>query len=352
MSIAFFIVAGCAVALNVIHHSLTSLDVNASGREDERTIQLSSIARAAFLIPTAQAAAEYEAAPATWTHYLTLSQGQSYRQSVTVKNTGSAVWRAREVSFETGPFLRTFSKVKADDWKTFYQPAALSKDVKPGESVTITFTIVAPSDIIGTIQENFQLVKNNSPISGSLTRHFITVVEPSSANPVSPSSPASPEVREERAIEPAPTPVAPAPVTPVPETLEAGITWNRLLENEPIIRAGLFSTLAAQRVSVDRYYDIYGGTTVLFSNLPPQFPVTVSYNPTSKQYTVTTAGVSKSTISPVRIIPRTSDGVATLLDYRTGYKSPDNRFRNTIEFRYTEPARSVQVINELPLENY
>lgn len=348
ISIAFFIVATCATALRVIVTSLEEKK-NSGAPQNERVLNSGYLAETIFGINTAQAATSvpYQAQVSKTTEYITLSPGEEKIIQINFKNTGKTSWKPADVSVETGPYLKTFSKVKTSSWKNFYVPTTLPKNVAASETVSVSFSIKAPLDIEGTIQENFQLVSSQQPISGSLVRFFITIAKPITIQPIPVISPSSYIPASLSA-----TTVQPVVAAPAASNVESNIISSPSLINQPIIRVGLFSSEAPQRLTSDQIFDIYSANQLLISNLPAGSVVTMSYSKISKQYTVTTPLQTYSSSNHLRLVPKNNVGVVTLLDYRIGQKPQDNRFRNIVEYRYTEPAKTIWLINELPVEHY
>lgn len=128
-----------------------------------------------FFLPVAYAAETMPTAEVTpYTTNLTIKNGQTASVNLTFVNNSSIVWPAEQVTLETGPFLKTFSQVQHSSWLSFFKVLTLSKEVKPGEKIIVDFQISGPkADLVGVIQENFQLVYNQQPIKGSLARVFI-----------------------------------------------------------------------------------------------------------------------------------------------------------------------------------
>jgi peptidoglycan hydrolase-like amidase len=123
-----------------------------------------------------------------------------------------------------------------------------------------------------------------------------------------------------------------------------------------MMRIGLFSTTLAQRVQSTSVVDIYADVDPLFSGVMAGEIVTLGFDFTTKVYKVSVAGMSKSSLKPLRIVPRTKNSVETLLDYRStptgsGLAS-DNRFRHIIEMQYSTKTCKLWLINELPLGYY
>lgn len=348
ISIAFFIVATCATALRVIVSSLEE-EKNSSVPKNERVLNSGYLAQSIFGIKSAQATTNlpYQAQVSKTTEYITMSPGEEKTIQINFKNTGKTTWRPADVTVETGPYLKTFSKVKTSSWKKFYEPTNLAKNVAASETVSVSFSIKAPLDIEGTIQENFQLVSSQQPISGSLVRFFITIAKPTTIQSVPVVSPSS--------YIPASLPATTIPsvvAAPAASNVASSIISSPSLMNQPIIRVGLFSSEAPQRLTSDQNFDIYSANQILISNLTAGSVVTMSYSKTSKQYTVVTPTQTYSSSNHLRIVPTNNAGVVTLLDYRLGQKPQDNRFRNIVEYRYTEPAKTMWLINELPVEHY
>ncbi len=372
LSIAFFIVAGCAVTLRMIANTFEEAQASKKNEGHEQVIERPNLAQSIFGVRIAEAAAvPYQASVSTGTEFITLLQGKESQQSITFKNTGSVIWKVGDVSFETGPYLKTPSKVATDTWKKFNEPVALPRNVQPGESVTISFPIKAPLTIEGTIQENFQLVSAQHPIPGSLTRFFITINRPQVV-----ASPSFSKIPVSLPAASAPTevavPLASNTSVKLCSTISSdfsveyincntnqnetsvgnGIASNILLSSAPILRVGLFSTFIPQRLTVDQLFDVYTGNQIIFSNVSAGTILTLSFNQATKQYSVVAPSITQQATSPIRIIPKTTNGIITLLDYRLGQKTPDNRFRNIIEYRYNDTTKAAWFINELGIESY
>jgi len=332
LSIAFFIVGVSAGLLNMVYHALENDSRNSSFIEHDRR-----------LVHAAQAAElEIKAAPLKDTEYISLTHGQSSTLTIKLKNTGQLSWKPNEVSVQTGPYLKTISRISTDNWQKFYQPLSLTKEIKAGQTLEISFPIKAPSDIEAMVQENFQLVRNERPIPGSLIRFFVTITKAAAVQPAGPPVILTPSVPV-----PMPTPPSVQPATPQNQPVSAA---------EPILRIGLYNTALTQRISYNDYYDIYSGSTLLFSGISPNIAASFSFNPASRRYAAVVLGIEKTAASPLRFIPRSVNSVAALLDYKNGPawnpNASDNRFRNIIEYRYTEPAAKIWIINELPIETY
>ncbi len=365
MSIAFFIVAGCATTLRMVANSFEAKQTVELEHQNEQVIEWPNMARSILGIKTTQAATvRYQASVTKSTEFINATPGQEISLTINFKNTGTDTWKASEASFETGPYLKTQSLVKTDVWKKFYEPVKLSRDVKPGQSISITFPARAPSNIQETIQENFQLVTAERPIPGSLVRFFITISSPKT--PV--SLPATSVIA---GVASASVPIindgAKYCVATVADnsadysncntnknetSVGDGLSSTVLFATSPILRVGLFAGTTPQRITVDQMFDVYDSGQVLFSDMPAGTIVTVGYNQVTKQYSVVAPALTRFSVNPIRIVPKTKTGIVTMLDYRLNQKSPDNRFRNIIEYRYSEANKTSWVINELGIEDY
>lgn len=341
----------------------------------------------------------YEAKPQKNTHHETFNQNETKVYTIKIQNTGLNTWKKGKVSLETGPFLRSFSKFKSPSWNKFYQIAKLTKDTPPGKTATFKLPLTN-NQTSGEFQENFQLVHNFYPITGSEIRFFITIKTPTITQPISiqQTNTISKITTNTNNTISTPT-VSTKTITPITnttdnkkicaasvntnfpnlfdhdpcqtspkendqtngaieikKTTQSSIEENIKFNQEPIIRIGLFNTKDAQRITASSHYDVYAGNLLILSGLSPNYISTLSFNENTKTYAVSTSGTTKFSIFPIRFVPRDQNGVITLLDFS---KSPkwntslnDNKFRNTIEFNYSNTTKKLWLINELPMSDY
>ncbi len=384
LSIAFFVVVACAQGLSMIYQSTLAKMDKARGvkiyrlesQEPRPRIRGNNLLGA----EAAEAAAlDFQGQVTNPTVYLALAAGQETSITITIKNTGSQIWRKDKVFLETGPFLRSFSKFKGDNWLNYYRPAALGKDIAPGRTASLSVSLKAPSGLNGDIQEGFQLVKDNQPILGTAVRLFVKLKDEAALNKVqapatvSVNKPAAPAASVPAAPLPAPTAAKPAFCiaavgaaagndhdacqTDSKENDQTnGESQYGALGQEPTIRVGIFKTKDAQRVTVDQYFDIYAGQNILFSGLAPNTVIITGFDFSKKVYYVTTNSSTKYTSDFIRFVPRNKGAVVTLPDFinRPGWNSSlnDNRFRNIMEFHYSAQTGNYWAINELPIEDY
>ena len=128
-----------------------------------------------FAVPAALAADQTTLAEVTpYTTNLIMKASQTAIVNLTFVNRSQITWPANKVTLETGPSLKSLSKIQQSSWLSPFKILALPKAVKPGEKITLSFKIAGPNaKYVGIIQENFQLVYNQQPIKGSLARVFI-----------------------------------------------------------------------------------------------------------------------------------------------------------------------------------
>ena len=362
-------------------------------------------------IKTANAASitPYEATPLKQTHFLTIEPNKTNTITLEIKNTGEKTWEKSKTSLETGPFLRTPSNFKHSSWQTPFRVSTLASDIKPGQ--TASFTISLTNNYTeGEYQENFQLVYNNFPITNSLVRLFVTVKTPT----ITPSTitnnnlPTTTAITTTNTIAIVSTIIQDIPITttntvvitkntPITnkivtktstpknsdnkvvcvssvtnsnssdnnpcqtnsieeDSTNGTIQTNIKFTSEPIIRIGLFDTENAQRVTSNINYNVYAGNLLILSNLNPNYVSTLSFNKETKEYAVSTNSTTKFSIFPIRFVPSNPNGVITLIDFnkRPNWNTNlnDNKFRNIIEFNYSNTTKKLWVINELKMSDY
>jgi hypothetical protein len=309
---------------------------------------------------------------ATSTEFLAMMGGENRKLVIKLKNTGTTTWTKGNYYLETGPFLRATSQMRHSSWLNAYRLQSLPNDVGPGQSVSLSATLLAPTGLYGTIQENYQLVAGDKVVLGTLTRVFIDITQKPAAYTYNNKSTSGSAQT---------TPAATAVTTVVTRQAEfcsattmsasdfancktaeeeepsSGVISNsRLLATEPMMRIGLFTAPAAQRVSMASLYDVYAGQNVILSGVSPSETIILSFSEVDKMYAVTYRGNTKFYANHIRVVPRTNGAVATLADFDSrktwGSKYNDNRFRHIIEMRHSKATGKVWIINELPINQY
>jgi peptidoglycan hydrolase-like amidase len=404
--IAFFICTGCATALSCLNIYLErsgGTDIlikkmfyskennelqsgkNLSEQELRKIMINSTLAFDNFkkktLIRTVEASSnDYQGESEKFTHYIRLKPNQELKYQIKVKNIGGIMWKKDETTLETGPFLRSFSKIKHDNWVSYFCPVKLSNDVGPKQTATFDFNIKGPQGIIGDIQENFQVVINGRPVQGSLTRIFLNVYD-DSASTVTTNASATNSSSNSSSASSLSTASSNSQTTTTKnadfcialtadekknysecntDTNEKdntnGISQNTSLANAPMIRVGLYSTKNAQRTSINKPFDVYSGTELLISGAKASDTVIIGFDLKNKRYSINYGSANYTRSNPIRIVPREQGAVATLPDFdsrpvwNTYYN--DNTFRNIIEFQYSKDTGKFWVINELPITHY
>jgi len=395
VSIAFFIVCALAQVLYMVEQTVekemgdNNLNKNIYKLEDQiiqsvlknkeknqnffNNINLASI----FIKSASAASEEYKAEALKFTDNISSETNKEIEYVTNIKNIGNSVWFKDKVFFETGPFLKSFSPVKHQKWTTYFRAANLSRDIKPGETAAIKFFLRMPAEAGIELQQNFQLVINNQPIKGSMIRLFIktnaaapvatknqTTVTPAvttaqSNSNASANTTATTVKKSDFCIalsEDEKKSYAECSTALIENDQTNGISQSASLIKEPIIRVGLFNTLAAQRITCDTFYDIYGGDQLILSGLAPGTVMIASYDFSLKQYAVSSPSITKFSKKQIRFVPRDQSGIITLLDqvnktnWSTAYN--DNLYRNVMELRYSDTTKKLWLINELPIENY
>jgi peptidoglycan hydrolase-like amidase len=122
--------------------------------------------------------------------YLQLDPGKTITFSIDVTNTGTKVWRAKGANLvalnavkktKTGLDNNKGTKFYDKTWGTIVRPVGLSKDIKPGATATLKFTLKAPKTA-GEYREWFSLaVKGVDFMPGAAFELFVRVGNPKTA---------------------------------------------------------------------------------------------------------------------------------------------------------------------------
>jgi len=245
---------------------------------------------------------------------LKMDPGKGITVWIDFKNTGLKTWYKDDKNFlavnVTNPTGR-YSFFQHKFWPKYYRPAKLMNDrVYPGEVGRFRFALQAP-DRIGHYTEDFNLVaENHSFIKGGLFSMSITVGEPY--------------------IPPAVAPIA----------------------NEPLVRVGLYNTTEPTQVTASGTYEIHDGNNNLLATKNASEATTVNF--LNNTYTITETNQTSATY--LRFVPQSVDTIMEIVSYKNppawNSELNDNKFRGTLEVRYSENTSKLWVINELPLESY
>ncbi|MCX6800360.1 MAG: hypothetical protein NT091_04410, partial [Candidatus Falkowbacteria bacterium] len=187
LSIAFVIIFATSIFLSSLQSALSPNQKTTNPKQIETVYHAKTFSRTSysdifndvFGIKTAYAATTtpLEGKITEDTYYLNINKAETKIIEIKIKNVGTQVWEKNNVTLETGPFLKSFSKLKSANWDKFFRPARLEQNIKPGQFATFQLSLTnnAPED---EFQENFQLVTNEFPIKNTLIRFFISTAQP------------------------------------------------------------------------------------------------------------------------------------------------------------------------------
>ncbi|MFA6099192.1 MAG: SpoIID/LytB domain-containing protein [Patescibacteria group bacterium] len=234
---------------------------------------------------------------------ISVKPGQAFTFWVDFKNTGLKNWYNNNGHFValnvTDPIGRV-SDFKHDFWSEYYyRPTRLLQTrIYPGEGGRFRFALQAPN-VEGYYTEKFALVAENLMWipGGEFTMQFKV------GNP--------------------------------PEQ-----TADNLITDEPNVRIGLYETADPVTITADGKYKVIEMTTGDESLKSASQTTTINY----------------SDDTYVRLVPQS---VNTIMEITSFDNAPvwnkslnDNKFRGTIEIRYSAETKEMWVINELPIESY
>ena len=121
---------------------------------------------------------------------LQLDPGKTITFSIDITNTGTKVWRAKGANLvalnpvkltKAGVDINKATKFYDKSWGTIVRPVGLKKDVKPGETTTLQFTLKAPK-AAGEYRERFSLaVKGVDFMPGGAFELLVRVGAPKAA---------------------------------------------------------------------------------------------------------------------------------------------------------------------------
>lgn len=245
---------------------------------------------------------------------LKLNPGQATTVWVDFKNTGLKTWYKNDEHFialnvTNPPARHSFFWHKF--WPAYYRPAKLMNDrVYPGEVGRFRFALQAPNQV-GYYTEDFNLVvENYSFMPGGFLSMPITVGQP----------------------------YIPPVVKPI--------------TNEPTIRIGLYSTAEPIKITASGQYEIRDSSNTLLATKDASEVITVDFS--NNIFNINEIIQAPGTY--LRLVPQSTDTIMELVNYQNppvwNSQLNDNKFRGTIELRYSTTTGKLWVINELPLESY
>ncbi len=160
--------------------------------------------------------------------------------------------------------------------------------------------------------------------------------------------PASQQSNENTEDNPAqPSNPNPAPNTPAPVIQSS---------SGPSIRIGLYNTIDPIRITANAGYKILDQNKLVLAVVPANQQAVVSFNFSSKTYTLEAPNTVMSTSSYMRFEGDDKNIIFEILSYDSRPKwnqtLNDNRFLTSLELRYSPNTGKLWVINELEMENY
>lgn len=231
--------------------------------------------------------------------------GQAFTFEVDFENIGLKNWYnhgepfiAMNVSAPSG----RVSLFKHDFWNEYYyRPARLLQSrIYPGEVGRFRFALQAPN-VEGYYNEKFALVAENlSWLPGGEITLNLKVGDP------------------------------PPPAEPI----------DYSIEDEPLVRIGLFNTTGAVKITANGAYSLTNINTEKVVEKSAEENTSINY----------------STDAYWRLVPDDNETIMEITNFNNqpvwNSSLNDNTFRGTIEIRYSEEAEEMWVINELPVESY
>lgn len=135
------------------------------------------------------------------------------------------------------------------------------------------------------------------------------------------------------------------------------------LSAEPRVRVGIFAPTKPVEITANGNYEIRNATSgELLTTEFVDNVATVTYDPATKQYEISSPTLTDVfTDDPLRFAPLAAGTIIEVKSFSNrrevaidGVKTTvnDNRFRDTIEVRYSSITKKLWVINEVPLEMY
>ncbi len=141
----------------------------------------------------------------------------------------------------------------------------------------------------------------------------------------------------------------------VPVTTQPVIN-NIQLSNEPIVRIGLFYSTEPFSIKANSAYIIKDKSQTILAQVPANAISQVTFNFTSKIYTLVANNQTTATSSYLRFESLNSNNVFEIVSYenRPGWNQNlnDNKFLGALEIRYAEATGRLWAINELGIESY
>ena len=125
---------------------------------------------------------------------------------------------------------------------------------------------------------------------------------------------------------------------------------------ETIVRVGLYNTTTAETIRANTAFEVRDAENNLVFSVPVGAIVTAAFNFTAKTYSASLGGEIRDNLSYLKFV---SPDLNTIFEITSFESHPawntslnDNKFRGSLELRWSEDRAKLYMINELPLETY
>ncbi|TAK04133.1 hypothetical protein EPO34_03225 [Patescibacteria group bacterium] len=255
--------------------------------------------------------------------------GDPVAYKVGIKNTGTAVWRKRELRTPDFAIASVRNETQHRSWlSSSVLVANVGTDVAPGGLEYFEFTFNAPK------AQGAHTVKYALAVDEQVVPDF-TVDIPVEVTQNAPDAFNSP-MRDDL---PAPSPS------------------ERFDMQEPMLRVGILivdgETDNQVKVSCETSWKLMGGDGSLLAELPARKAVTALYK--QSRYWFDRGNGFEKTPAFLRFVPDEPNGICTVENWdrrNRGADRPYNRYRNVLELHYNDTKSRAWLINELPMEWY
>jgi len=144
--------------------------------------------------------------------------------------------------------------------------------------------------------------------------------------------------------------------TPTPSPISNNNSIPIASNNGPLVRIGLYSTTETITITANSNYKVKDQNQAVLAAMPVGVSSQVSFNFSTRTYTLIGNGTNLTTSSYLRFEGDNSNTVfeITSLNWRPAWNTSlnDNRFLGKLEVRYSSNTGKLWVINELEVENY
>ena len=297
-----------------------------------------------------------------------IEPGRAITVEAAFKNTGTKTWKNSGTGFVSINVSRPYyhkSVMEHEYWFSSDQPAKLLEtSVSPGGIGHFRFALNAPT-APGTYKEYFILSSEGVAwIKGDELE--ITFIIGDLDNPPPAEEEKDIATLEERIVGSEDsgnnTGISEIPLnnstlveSTSTETLATSTPFNEsIVISEPIIRVGLYKPTDPVIIEGSEPFFIErdDGSRV---SVPALGRVVAFFDTYTKRFLVSGRDINEF-LSKVRLVPKSSSGIFTIVNYQNLSKQfknvNDNRFRGTIEVLYGEKSGAPWVVNELLMEDY